>query len=240
MPTKLFVCSTILGSLDVDKAAQDWLSYKSGPNIRHLLSFKFLFDTRAMTMLVRTCHHILMRHAYNAADSILQLRRKTMPQLHMQDIVYLDRRLRAAQDHYIVLKINRQSVLPDAFDQLWHRERRELLRPLRIRMGIDEGEIGHDLGGVQIEFFKLVCQEAFDPAYCMSKLSCRLGLMLTQYSTLLRRPSNSSGLVPACDDGTTLQIPAVRCTFRFGHLQWYHPTGFVPFGLLQETAFPNA
>ena len=125
-----------------------------------------------MTLLVRTCHHILMRQAYNAADAVLQLRRKTMPQLHIQDVVYLDRRLRAAQDHYIVLKINRHSVLSDAFDQLWHRERRELLRPLRVRMGIDEGEIGHDLGGVQIEFFKLVCQEAFDPAYCQSTPSC--------------------------------------------------------------------
>lgn len=170
MPAKLFSCSTVFGALDVDKAAQDWLSYKPGPNVRHLLSFKFLFDTRAMTLLVRTSHHILMRRAYNEADAVLHLRRRTMPQVNLQDVVYLDRRLRAAQDHYIVLKINRQSVLSDAFDQLWHRERRELLRPLRIRMGIDEGEIGHDLGGVQIEFFKLACQEAFDPAYCKSKL----------------------------------------------------------------------
>lgn len=166
MPAKLFACPTIFGTLDVDKAAQDWLSYKPNPNVRHLLSFKFLFDTRAMTLLVRTSHHILMRHAYNEADAVLHLRRRTMPQVNLQDVVYLDRRLKAAQDHYIVLKINRQSVLSDAFDQLWHRERRELLRPLRVRMGIDEGEIGHDLGGVQIEFFKLACQEAFDPAYC--------------------------------------------------------------------------
>jgi hypothetical protein len=181
---KLFECPTIFGSLDVDKAAQDWLSYKPGCNIRHLLSFKFLFDIRAMTLLVRTSHHILMRHAYNEADAVLHLRRKTMPQMHIQDVIYLDRRLRAAQDHYIVLKISRQSVLSDAFDQLWHRERRELLRPLRVRMGIDEGEIGHDLGGVQIEFFKLVCQEAFDPAYCKLMSSCRLGIFakLMQHS----------------------------------------------------------
>ena len=140
-----------------------------------------------MTVLVRTSHHVLMRQAYNAADAILQLRRKTMPHIHIQDVVYLDSRLRAAQDHYIVLKINRQSVLSDAFDQLWHRERRELLRPLRVRMGIDEGEIGHDLGGVQIEFFKLVCQEAFNPAYCQSILFYRVSLhaKFTQRSFLL-------------------------------------------------------
>jgi hypothetical protein len=137
-----------------------------------------------------------MRQAYNAADAVLQLRRKTMPQAHIQDVIYLDRRLRAAQDHYIVLKINRHSVLSDAFDQLWHRERRELLRPLRVRMGIDEGEIGHDLGGVQIEFFKLVCQEAFNSTYCKSVLPFCLYLyakytpvfifMLNTLSTLFR------------------------------------------------------
>ncbi|KAI4740246.1 hypothetical protein E4T50_09314 [Aureobasidium sp. EXF-12298] len=175
----------LFGSLDIDKAAQNWLSHKSDRNNRHLLSFKFLFDTRAMTMLVRTSHHVLMRQAYNAADAILQLRRKTMPHIHIQDVVYLDSRLRAAQDHYIVLKINRQSVLSDAFDQLWHRERRELLRPLRVRMGIDEGEIGHDLGGVQIEFFKLVCQEAFNPAYSLFSIDSETHLAWFQPATMV-------------------------------------------------------
>lgn len=185
MPAKLFACPTIFGTLDVDKAAQDWLSYKPNPNVRHLLSFKFLFDTRAMTLLVRTSHHILMRHAYNEADAVLHLRRRTMPQVNLQDVVYLDRRLKAAQDHYIVLKINRQSVLSDAFDQLWHRERRELLRPLRVRMGIDEGEIGHDLGGVQIEFFKLACQEAFDPAYSLFSIDPQTRLAWFQPATMV-------------------------------------------------------
>ncbi|KAH0360165.1 hypothetical protein KCU65_g9561, partial [Aureobasidium melanogenum] len=185
VPAKLFACSTVFGTLDVDKAAQDWLSYRPSPNVRHLLSFKFLFDTRAMTLLVRTSHHILMRHAYNEADAVLHLRRRTMPQVNLQDVVYLDCRLRAAQDHYIVLKINRQSVLSDAFDQLWHRERRELLRPLRVRMGIDEGEIGHDLGGVQIEFFKLACQEAFNPAYSLFSIDPQTRLAWFQPATMV-------------------------------------------------------
>lgn len=50
----------------------------------------------------------------------------------------------------------------DAFDQLWQRRKGELRRPLRVRLGeADELEIGHDLGGVQIEFFNLICKEAF-------------------------------------------------------------------------------
>jgi hypothetical protein len=166
MPDELFMTPVVSSLLDVDKTVQDWMSYKADPNMRHLLSFKFLFNTKAATMFVRTAHHISMRRAYGQADSTWQLRRRAPLEMNLQDEVYLDRRLRAAQDYYLVLKINRHSILPDAFDQLWHREKQELLRPLRVRMGIEEGEIGHDLGGVQIEFFKLACQEAFGPEYC--------------------------------------------------------------------------
>jgi len=50
----------------------------------------------------------------------------------------------------------------DAFDQLWQRRKCELLRPLRVRLGEMEGtEVGQDLGGVQIEFFNLVCKALF-------------------------------------------------------------------------------
>ncbi|KAI5252198.1 hypothetical protein E4T42_03540 [Aureobasidium subglaciale] len=185
IPAKLFTISALFEYLDVDKAAQDWLSYRSDPNIRHLLSFKFLFDTRVTTPLVRASHHILMRRAYNEADAVLHLRRRTTLQSTLQDIVYLDQRLKTAQDHYLVLKINRQSVLSDAFDQLWHRERRELLRPLRVRMGIDEGEIGHDLGGVQIEFFKLACQELFDPGYSLFSIDPLTRLAWFQPATMV-------------------------------------------------------
>ena len=53
-------------------------------------------------------------------------------------------------------------MLKDAFDQLWQRRRGELFRPLRVRLGeMDTFEVGHDLGGVQIEFFNLLCKELF-------------------------------------------------------------------------------
>ncbi|KAK4506597.1 hypothetical protein PRZ48_000329 [Zasmidium cellare] len=64
--------------------------------------------------------------------------------------------------HYLVLYVSRGNVLQDAFDQLWQRRKNELKRPLRVRLGeIEEHEVGHDLGGVQIEFFNLVCKKAF-------------------------------------------------------------------------------
>lgn len=65
--------------------------------------------------------------------------------------------------NYFVIDISRRNVLTDAMDQLWRREKRELLRPLKVRMGMDEGEEGVDHGGVQQEFFRLVIAEAFNP-----------------------------------------------------------------------------
>ena len=53
-------------------------------------------------------------------------------------------------------------MIKDAFDQLWQRNKSELVRPLRVRLGEMDGmEVGHDLGGVQIEFFNLICEKLF-------------------------------------------------------------------------------
>lgn len=69
-----------------------------------------------------------------------------------------------------MVEIRRDRVLQDAFDQLWRREERELLRPFKVKIGEDQGEEGFDLGGVQQEFFRLAIAEALDPSHGMSSL----------------------------------------------------------------------
>jgi hypothetical protein len=73
--------------------------------------------------------------------------------------------LRTASSKYLVLEIGRQNVARDAFDQLWRREKRELLRPLKVHLGENAGEEGFDSGGVQQEFFRLAIAECLDPGY---------------------------------------------------------------------------
>jgi hypothetical protein len=73
--------------------------------------------------------------------------------------------LRTASAKYLILHIGRKHVLRDTFDQLWRREERELLRPLKIHLGEDAGEEGFDSGGVQQEFFRLAISECLDPVY---------------------------------------------------------------------------
>lgn len=74
-------------------------------------------------------------------------------------------RLKESKNLYLVLEIHREDVLTDAMNQLWRRHKRELLRPLKVRLGEDEGEEGVDLGGVQQEFFRMAIAEALDPKY---------------------------------------------------------------------------
>ncbi|GAB7349416.1 hypothetical protein MBLNU459_g8532t2 [Dothideomycetes sp. NU459] len=185
IPDDVFQMPNVFNYLDVDKVALDWKDFEADPNTRHILSFQFLFSTRGSALFFRTVNHIFMRRAYSQGEAALQMRRRMMPHMSFADSIYLDRRLKPAQEHYLVLRINRHSILSDAMDQLWHRQKSELFKPLRVRMGVEEGEIGHDLGGVQIEFFKLACQEAFNPEYSLFTVDPQTHLAWFQPASLV-------------------------------------------------------
>ena len=74
-------------------------------------------------------------------------------------------RLRSSTSRYLILDVRRKYILEDAMNQLWRREPGELMKPLKVRMGVAEGEEGVDLGGIQQEFFRLAIAEALSPKY---------------------------------------------------------------------------
>ncbi|KAI7546810.1 hypothetical protein KC331_g5389 [Hortaea werneckii] len=115
-----------------------------------------------------------MREAVSFAEQAAALRRRMMP--HMLDDEP-EGRLKHLEQQYLLLYVSRIDVLRDAYNQLWQRRQRELFRPLRVRLGeVDELEVGHDLGGVQMEFFNLVCQEAMKEESGMFTTDVRSGL----------------------------------------------------------------
>ena len=73
--------------------------------------------------------------------------------------------LKTASAKYLILDVSRTTTLLDSFDQLFRREQRELLRPLKVHLGEDRGEEGFDSGGVQQEYFRLAIAEALDPRF---------------------------------------------------------------------------
>lgn len=158
-PYLIFVPSRI----NADAMAASWLERLERPDSiqpdGHLLDFPCLFTEAQLALYFRTINHVRMRRAHNDAEKAAILRGRMMQNSFDVDF---DARLTFLEDHYLMLTIGRNNVLQDGFNQIWQRRSSELLRPLRVRLGeIDAFEVGHDLGGVQIEFFNLLCKEAF-------------------------------------------------------------------------------
>ncbi|RAL16306.1 HECT domain protein [Aspergillus homomorphus CBS 101889] len=152
----------------------EWLGRLPNNKTMHLLSYPFLFPPSALVIYFRALNYAVMSKYYEAAlTTTRHVTQTAFGPIHIQDDVGLLARMKTSMTTYLVLTVRRDSVLTDALNQLWRRERRELMRPLKVQMGMDEGEEGLDHGGVQQEFFRVLMAEALDPAYGMFTLDGR-------------------------------------------------------------------
>ena len=147
----------------------DWATSDTDRNSVHLLSYPFLFPPSVLVSYFRAINYAAMHKALEssaeahhiAGKLIFESNPSALGGLRLQD------RLDVSQRAFLVLEIRRGNVLLDAMNQIWRRQRRELMRPLKVRMGMDEGEEGVDHGGVQQEFFRVAIAEALNPDYGM-------------------------------------------------------------------------
>ena len=145
----------------------EWATSDTDRNSVHLLSYPFLFPPSVLVSYFRAINYAAMYKAFEssaeaehiAGKMIFERNPSALGGLRLQD------RLDGAQRGFLILEIRRGNVLVDAMNQVWRRQRRELMRPLKVRMGMDEGEEGIDHGGVQQEFFRVAVAEAFNPDY---------------------------------------------------------------------------
>ncbi|KAH8904337.1 hypothetical protein BR93DRAFT_930373 [Coniochaeta sp. PMI_546] len=155
--------------LDAVDMPVSWISHVSTKQKVHLLDFPYIFSPSTLVSYFRSINFSRMSRAYEEASSLNGRIQTIMMQgnLKMQPRHkrVLQDMLTTASSKYLVLSIDRDSVIKDSFDQLWRREERELLRPLKVHLGEGQGEEGFDSGGVQQEFFRLAFAEALDPAY---------------------------------------------------------------------------
>lgn len=146
-----------------------WLSFEPNRRTVHLLDYPYLFNPSTLVTYFRAINYSRMNQSYEAAKATDLLVHSTaapnslMTDEHQRKKLY--DRLRIATSRFMVLEIRRHSVLVDTFNSIWRREERELMRPLKLRLGEDGGEEGLDSGGVQQEFFRLAIAEALDPDY---------------------------------------------------------------------------
>ncbi|KAL8664884.1 MAG: hypothetical protein Q9202_002746 [Teloschistes flavicans] len=136
-------------------------------NPKHIIGYPFVLTLRGQVSCFRAINYSRMYQAYedtNVASRVLAQTSFPDPLTNRGEIRLMNK-MGSILKNYFVIDIRRKHVLFDAMEQLWRREERELLRPLKVRMGMDEGEEGIDHGGVQQEFFRLVVAEAFNPDY---------------------------------------------------------------------------
>lgn len=146
-----------------------WMMANSADNMGNILDFPYLFRSETLVTFFRSINFACMSRTFEEASSLKRRMNAIVDPgsliTNPHHKVVLKDMLKTAASKYLVLDIGRTTVLRDAFDQLWRRQKRELLRPLKIHLGEDAGEEGFDSGGVQQEFFRLAIAECLDPVY---------------------------------------------------------------------------
>ncbi|KAI6783612.1 Ubiquitin-protein ligase E3A-like protein [Emericellopsis cladophorae] len=146
-----------------------WLSFASTSQRGHMLDYPYLFTGNSLVSLFRAINFGRMSRAYEESSSLrtrmnaIVDKGSLITNPHHKTV--LQDMLKTASRRYLVLEISREHVLRDAFDQLWRREHRELLCPLKVHLGEEGGEEGFDSGGVQQEFFRMAIAEFLHPQY---------------------------------------------------------------------------
>ncbi|ETI27972.1 hypothetical protein G647_00421 [Cladophialophora carrionii CBS 160.54] len=166
----LFWMPFIAEAFDDMSMPSEWLSFRADNRRMHLLSFSFLFRPEVLVKYFRAMNIAIMKKAHEDAIVVFNDTRQYIwatPAIPIFGAKEVLAHLRPHMAKYFVLTIRRDDILNDAINQIWRRQRQELMRPLRVRIGKDEGEDGLDHGGVQQEFFRLVFSEAFRPDYGM-------------------------------------------------------------------------
>lgn len=155
----LFQLQPISARLNAVDVARSYLDHPEKRH-KHILSFSFVFDLASQAIYSRTMSHLRMRAVHSDAEKATSLRARTAPQ---NLAIAPPAQVKFKEEHYLLLKVSRTNAVADSFEQLWQRRSDELLRPLRVRLGEEEErEVGHDLGGVQIELFNIVFRQLLE------------------------------------------------------------------------------
>ncbi|PPJ53628.1 hypothetical protein CBER1_00841 [Cercospora berteroae] len=127
---------------------------------QHILNYQYLFSPSQLILSFRAVNLLAMSRANAQVARTSDFRRRHSRNRSLE-LDSQSAQLQHQEERYLLLYISREDMIKDTFNQLWQRRTDEMHRPLRVRMGADELDIGHDLGGVQIEFLNMICKHIF-------------------------------------------------------------------------------
>lgn len=163
-----FHTSVLSDRFDAKDVPVQWFNAPVSSSIVHFLDRPFLFPPHSLVTYFRAINLSHMSRAYEQSMTISRLISQMSMNtslLNPQDETLL-RRMHIALSTYLLIEVNRSTVLQDALNQVFRRELRELQRPLKVRF-VNNGEEGVDHGGVQQEFFIIALREALRAEYGM-------------------------------------------------------------------------
>ncbi|KAF1997373.1 hypothetical protein P154DRAFT_622510 [Amniculicola lignicola CBS 123094] len=149
--------------IDLVNEPVTFLKREYNPNSIHLFWCPFLFLPHYLVAYFRTMNFASMYKHYEHTERVTHLQRELDPFLREPYWWLIRQRLKIAFNDYLVLDVTRENALEDTLNQLWGQEKRVLMKPLKVKMGMQEGEVGLDQGGVTYEFFHVILSEALDP-----------------------------------------------------------------------------
>ncbi|KAL5600932.1 hypothetical protein BROUX41_005766 [Berkeleyomyces rouxiae] len=154
--------------LDTTALPVGWLNFTSSSKRKHILDYPFLFTPATLVSQFRAINFSRMSRGYEDSTSVWETIRTPINSTPMENdrlSSFLHDRMKIHTSKYLILHVSRHNIVQDTFDQLWKRQEHELLRPLKVHLGEDDGEEGFDSGGVQQEFFRNVISKCLDPEY---------------------------------------------------------------------------
>jgi hypothetical protein len=149
--------------LDPIEEPMKFLNWTEQPNTLHILQYPALFPAECFVKYFRTINFTSMMTQYDQTIRTHQMQGRLENFVRQPHNWLIRSRMKVSLSDYLILNVSREDPLKDALDQLWGLEKRMLLKPLKIKMGQYEGEVGADHGGVTYEFFRVVLGEAFKP-----------------------------------------------------------------------------
>ncbi|KNG49883.1 ubiquitin-protein ligase E3A [Stemphylium lycopersici] len=144
-----------------------FIAWRYKPNTLHILDYPCLFSAQHLVTYFRTINFTQMIKQYDHTIRTRQMQASLNMFLREPYRWVIKSRMKVTISQYLVLDVSREDPLKDTLDQLWGQDRKMLLKPLKVKMGHNEGEIGVDHGGVTYEFFRIVLREAFKPEHGM-------------------------------------------------------------------------
>ncbi|EMD68276.1 hypothetical protein COCSADRAFT_80909 [Bipolaris sorokiniana ND90Pr] len=164
---KMFEMPILNERLNAVSEPAAFVAWKEKPNTLHILQYTCLFSAQHLVAYFRTINFSEMMKHYDHTMRTQQMQASLKIFLREPYWWVIKSRLKVTLSEYLVLDVSREDPLKDTLDQLWGQDKRMLLKPLKVKMGHGEGEIGVDHGGVTYEFFRVILSEAFKPQHGM-------------------------------------------------------------------------